>query len=147
MTEVLLIAPPPVLFERPPVGDRTLSILPLGLLYIAEHLRARGRQALILRLGTMAARLLERTGEAAGEAAWRRLLAQILDAERPRMVGVECHWSYTSEGAFEVARLIKEIDPRLPVITGGIHVSGLGRSVLEEHAFFDAVVIGEGERP
>jgi radical SAM superfamily enzyme YgiQ (UPF0313 family) len=50
----------------------------------------------------------------------------------------------TSKTAVAIAHAVKEIDPHIPVFTGGPHVTFDYRNLLQNHPF-DYVVLGEGE--
>lgn len=67
-----------------------------------------------------------------------------IDAFRPDIVGITSTTSTFPSGA-ELAELVKELDRRITVIAGGVHVSALPERSLLEHRAIDAVVLGEGE--
>jgi anaerobic magnesium-protoporphyrin IX monomethyl ester cyclase len=71
-------------------------------------------------------------------------LIKKIKEEPPVCVGIS---AFTNEivQAGVIAKAIKEIFPRLPVIIGGPHASIMPKLTLEEFPDFDLAVIGEGE--
>lgn len=70
-------------------------------------------------------------------------VSEILRTE-PEMVG----FSTTTSGfldAVDMATTIKTLRPDLPTVFGGVHVSALGRALLERFPSIDYLVLGEGE--
>lgn len=71
------------------------------------------------------------------------LLTQ-LQADKPEIVGVTS-MSNSFESAQKVCRTVKEVDPDILTVMGGIHATVLSDSILEKHKDVDAIVRGEGE--
>lgn len=143
---VLLIHPPPDMEETLDRTDRLMRIVPSGLQFVAEHLRAIGRRATILRLEIMAANAVGGRREAPGVDGYRAHLAAALEmAGDVSVVGIQCHWSFYQSGALQTARLCRELRPDIKVVLGGAHASSLPRALLDFEQSIDAIVVGEGE--
>ena len=73
-------------------------------------------------------------------------LQEVLNKENPDIVGITAVTS-SFPGAVGIARQIKKIDSRLPVIGGGLHFSLNYRKILtrEEGSFFDFICVMNGE--
>jgi clorobiocin biosynthesis protein CloN6 len=67
----------------------------------------------------------------------RALLAS-LDA---RLIGIDLHWMVHVQGSLEVARLVKEVHPEIPVIFGGISSTFYARELMA-YPFIDMVMKG-----
>ena len=99
-----------------PVSDMVPSstvfeMYPLGFLTIASYLRAQGMSARIVNL---ALRMMnDRHFD----------VPAFIARQRPRAVGIDLHWLPHAHGALEVARVVKEIHPDVPVIFGGLSSS------------------------
>ena len=72
-------------------------------------------------------------------------LSAVMKEFKPSLVGIRENYTVDVAAVSDVARQVKSIDPDVPVVIGGHHVS-----LSPQDAFIpqvDAVVIGEGERP
>jgi len=96
-----------------PVSDMVPSspvfeMYPIGFLTIASYLHARGFS---VRIVNLALRMINS----------RRFdVPDFLRRQRTRAVGIDLHWLPHAHGALEVARIVKEIHPDVPVILGGL---------------------------
>ncbi len=117
--DLLLLHPPSVYDFREksifygPVSDLIPSspvfeMYPLGFLTIASYLRERGMN---VRIANLAVRMMEEP---------RFSVPRFLASVRPGAVGIDLHWLPHAHGALEVARVVKEIHPDIPVIMGGL---------------------------
>ena len=96
-----------------PVSDlipssTVFEMYPLGFLTIASYLQARG---LRVRIVNLAVRMMKDRNFS---------VPTFLRSQRPRAVGIDLHWLPHAHGALEVARIVKEIHPDVPVIMGGL---------------------------
>ena len=153
--KVLLIEPP-----RNYVGERInrsmfsteqrMGIrlgLPLGLLYVAGALRKEGHDPEIFDT------LSPDHGEVLfyGDDGLIRhgisdeAIREKVRKAKPDLVGIGNRFSMHFNHAAATARLVKEIDPSIPVMLGGNHASAIGDKVLLEHPEFDFCIQGEGE--
>jgi B12-binding domain/radical SAM domain protein len=96
-----------------PVSDlipssTVFEMYPLGFLTISSYLQARG---LKVRIVNLAVRMMKDRDFSAPD---------FLRTLRPKAVGIDLHWLPHAHGALEVARIVKEIHPDVPVIMGGL---------------------------
>ena len=111
-----------------PVSARMIpAFIPHGLLYIAAYAIKRGY--------TVA--LYDRNIE--GDA-----LEAILKRYRPRVVGMGCLTGTVIDDAVSVSKRIRNFEPSIKIVWGGIHTTLYPDSVLKND-FVDFVVIGDGE--
>ncbi|MGA8262537.1 MAG: TIGR04190 family B12-binding domain/radical SAM domain protein [Arenicellales bacterium] len=143
--DLLLLHPPSVYDFRErailygPVSDlipssTVFEMYPLGFLTIVSYLHERGMRARIVNL---ALRMInDRRFDV------RRFLAKL----RPRAVGIDLHWMPHCQGALEVARLVKETHPEVPVIMGGLSSTYYHRELIE-YPQVDFVLRGDSTEP
>lgn len=75
-------------------------------------------------------------------------LRQTIESLGPHLViGLSCYSSFDYMRVMALARYVKRCFPGVPLVTGGYHASALPGDVVFEGSPFDAVVVGEGERP
>jgi radical SAM superfamily enzyme YgiQ (UPF0313 family) len=101
---------------------------PLGLLYIATHLRRHGHTVTLLD----------------GERLGNRNLLRRLRRFAPELVGITA----TTFSFFEAAALVERIrhqNPRAQIVMGGPHVTALAADTLARIPGLDACMVGEGE--
>jgi len=125
--KALLILPPSFSIVKAVVGG---SGPPLGLAYLASVARERGWKVEIIDGVTEEPSVDE--------------LRRRIKAFSPDIVGLTATTSAILD-AYEVARLVKEIDPEILVMIGGPHATFMAREVLEECPYIDLVVRGEGD--
>ena len=123
---VALVQPPP----RSEFDRHWARFPSLGIAYVASSLRAAGHDVVLLD----------------GKLAYLDVdeIVERVRSSRPGLVGITC-MTVEFPRAAEIARRIKENDPRVPVVVGGAHVNAVGRQALEEGAGFDFACVGEGE--
>ena len=119
-------------FLSTPPGKTTELWPPLGLLYIASSLRARGR-----------------TDVQVLDAFCRNLTADGLVDEvvraRPDVFGINCS-THTFLSAIEALRRIHEARPETTLVMGGYHSTFAAERILRDYPFVDYVIKGEAER-
>jgi len=122
-----------------PVSDMVPSstvfeMYPLGFLTIASYLHAQGMSARIVNL---ALRMMND----------RRFdVPAFIARQRPRAVGIDLHWLPHAHGALEVARIVKEIHPDVPVIMGGLSSTYFHRELID-YPQVDFVLRGDSTEP
>jgi len=122
-----------------PVSDMVPSstvfeMYPLGFLTIASYLHARGTS---VRIVNLALRMMND----------RRFdVPAFIARQRPRVVGIDLHWLPHAHGALEVARIVKEIHPDLPVIMGGLSSTYFHRELID-YPQVDFVLRGDSTEP
>ncbi|MBW1800192.1 MAG: cobalamin-dependent protein [Deltaproteobacteria bacterium] len=62
----------------------------------------------------------------------------------PDVVGITC-LTPGRKRTFEVAQLVKDFDPGIKVVLGGVHATIMYRQILENYPQVDFIVLGEGE--
>lgn len=102
---------------------------PLGIAYLASHMRAHGHEAEILDFNI--------SGYSP------RRLALALKRFKPSVVGISA-FTETYPNAVDIAQQVKQHDPEITVVMGGPHPSILPDEVVAEPEV-DYVVVGEGE--
>jgi B12-binding domain/radical SAM domain protein len=106
-----------------PVSDMVPSstvfeMYPLGFLTIASFLHDRGMS---VRIVNLALRMMNsRRFDVPG------FLARL----KPKAIGIDLHWLPHAHGALEVARIVKELHPEVPVIMGGLSSSYYHRELI-----------------
>jgi anaerobic magnesium-protoporphyrin IX monomethyl ester cyclase len=115
-----------------PYHNGTADIPPLGLECIAAVLLKNGMNVSIIDLDVHPSLHV-----------YDYLLTQ-LQADKPEIVGVTS-MSNSFESALKVCRTVKEVDPDILTVMGGIHATVLSDSILEKHKDVDAIVRSEGE--
>jgi B12-binding domain/radical SAM domain protein len=122
-----------------PVSDMVPSstvfeMYPLGFLTIASFLHDRG---LKVRIVNLALRMMNS----------RRFdVPRFLARQRPKAVGVDLHWLPHAHGALEVARIVKEVHPQVPVILGGLSSTYFHRELIA-YPQVDFVIRGDSTEP
>ncbi len=122
-----------------PVSDMVPSstvfeMYPLGFLTIASYLHAQGMNARIVNL---ALRMMnDRHFD----------VPAFIARQRPRAVGIDLHWLPHAHGALEIARIVKEIHPGVPVIFGGLSSSYFHKELVA-YPQVDYVLRGDSTEP
>jgi B12-binding domain/radical SAM domain protein len=122
-----------------PVSDMVPSstvfeMYPLGFLTIASYLHDRGMQ---VRIVNLALRMMNS----------RRFdVPRFLARQKPKAVGIDLHWLPHAHGALEVARIVKELHPHVPVIMGGLSSSYFHRELVG-YPQVDYVLRGDSTEP
>ncbi len=124
MTDVLLIYPRTG-WDIAGVTTR----LPLALLYIGTYLQRRGFSVEII--------------DQRVDPDWNESLKTAL-AQSPLWVGISTMTGRQIRNGLAAAQMIREFDPAIPIVWGGVHPSILPEQVLD-HPLVDMVVVGEGE--
>jgi B12-binding domain/radical SAM domain protein len=144
-TDLLLLHAPSVYDFRDhailygPVSDMIPSstvfeMYPLGFLTIASYLHAHGLQ---VRIVNLALRMMNS----------RRFdVPAFLARQRPAAVGIDLHWLPHAHGALEVARIVKELHPKVPVIMGGLSSTYFHRELIA-YPQVDYVLRGDSTEP
>ncbi len=122
-----------------PVSDMVPSstvfeMYPLGFLTIGSYLHERGMS---VRIVNLALRMMNS----------RRFdVPAFIARQRPRAVGIDLHWLPHAHGALEVARIVKEKHPDVPVIMGGLSATYFHRELID-YPQVDFVLRGDSTEP
>ena len=122
-----------------PVSDMVPSstvfeMYPLGFLTIASYLHDRGMD---VRIVNLALRMMGSRGFD---------VPAFLGRQRPRAVGIDLHWLPHAHGALEVAHIVKEVHPGVPVIFGGLSSSYFHQELIT-YPQVDFVLRGDSTEP
>jgi len=104
---------------------------PLGLAYLASALTEAGDEVKILDLVVFPYS--------------RAMLKTVLEKFKPQLAGLTAV-TMTFDSAMAVTRDIKDLNPDIPTVMGGPHVTFRARETLSEHGELDVLVLGEGEQ-
>jgi len=96
-----------------PVSDlipssTVFEMYPLGFLTMSSYLQKQGMR---VRIANLAVRMIKDREFS---------VPDFIKTLRPKAVGIDLHWLPHAHGALEVARIVKEIHPNVPVIMGGL---------------------------
>ena len=145
--DVILIHPPAIYDFRKKalfpgsigytVGRSTAQFITpsIGVLSIAEYLDRHGYRVMV---DNIAERMITDPGFDAEE---------YIKNLNSRVFAVGLHWCVHSQGAIEVARLIKKLHPDSMVLLGGLTSTVFHEEIIEKYEFIDAVIRGEAEKP
>jgi len=125
--KVMLIFPPSKFVLKDKLG---ITSVPLGLAYLASFIEKDGHKVKIIDSNTLGYRIKD--------------IKEEIEKFNPHLVGVTATTSCIYD-AYEVAKIIKEVDPGIKVVIGGPHVTFIAKETLKECPFIDVVVRGEGE--
>lgn len=143
--DLLLIHPPSVYDFRQraimygPISDLIPSspvfeMYPLGFLTMTDYLESRG---LKVRIVNLALRMMND----------RRFdVPAFLSNLKPRAVGIGLHWLPHAHGSIEVAKLIKQFHPQVPVIFGGLSATYFHQELIQ-YPQVDYVLRGDSVEP
>lgn len=122
---------------RAKIADNDLSpILPLGAMYVVQHLNDAGYRVAFLHLSSYMSQP-ENQGVP---------LKDILARFPAKFCAIQCNWFLYIGGTAEVSRTYRELFPTSKIIAGGIHASSCHQQMLDNIPELDAVVLGEGEQ-
>ncbi len=134
--------PPVILNGQKPVLDADVAYshqfvsIPVGIFNMANNLEKAGFSVGILNLGE--GLLFKKDDDALKD-----IIKYYLEKYKPGIVGIDLHWWVHSAGAVETARLIKEIDPNIITLLGGITSSYYAEDILRDFSCIDYVLTGE----
>jgi radical SAM superfamily enzyme YgiQ (UPF0313 family) len=119
--------------EKKPIltYSQTSSVIPLGMLSIAQHLKNQGFSIRVIHLPSMD---MEKT------------LTDHLRRNIADVVFIQCHWYLYGEGAVKVAEEYKRLFPDSKIFLGGFHATFYASEIMEKYAFIDGVILGESEK-
>lgn len=132
----------PVVFIAPPAYGAFGPIFPRGVTAVASYLNQHGIPALVVPLGHY---VDDFHGAEDARARTLEVLRDVISALKPRAFGMGATFSYLYPRACEIARMVRTIDPSIPIVIGGAHVTYQDKECLEEAPEIDVVVRGEGE--
>lgn len=133
----VLLVQPPIVYPDEPIAGRHQNVrqkeayIEIGLLSIASFLESKGVEVTFLNLANSETPIVD--------------LTDLIKSRHFHLVAISCMSGYAYPSLRIYPRLIKELDPRVFVLTGGQHSGPLGKIVLDEIQEIDCVVRYEGE--
>jgi anaerobic magnesium-protoporphyrin IX monomethyl ester cyclase len=124
MARVVLVHP------NPGPKDRDQQILPLGILYVAAPLVADGYDVSVI--------------DQRKDARWRETLRDLALLPDTLCVGISTMTGPQIAHGLDMAKVVRDARPKLPIVWGGVHPSLLPEQTAE-HPLVDIACFGEGE--
>ena len=129
MMDVTLINPP---LDKQTTSKFPMSGIPIGIACLAAYLRENN-----IEVSTIDAPIENYD--------YKQTAKKVIELN-PQIVGVSC-LTENRYAALKTLKEIKELNPRIKLVIGGIHVTPLDELTLRNYPFIDVVVRGEGEIP
>ncbi|MFH1744577.1 MAG: radical SAM protein [bacterium] len=126
------------------LGEKIFAVLPLNLLYLGSFLQSKNLKCKIYELGAFDSDESVVEGDRIRYGLSDDKITEIIEKEKPKIIGLSCMYSRHYIDVVNIAMLIKRINPTIKVVTGGNHATDLCEFVLKNN-YFDFVVRGEGE--
>jgi len=153
--KILLVEPPNVPEEDFNHGiaanNRYPMYEPYGLGVISSCIGLRGYSTDIIDLNFMLQDCFKKDQENFEYKIWKELLKQKIDEFHPDIVGLTCMFTVSHRSMVRVARFVKEYNPKIIIVVGGVHTtmasgseSMPGRLVLEDCQEVDFTCLNEG---
>jgi len=132
----------------PPEENRRL-IPRLGIMYISSFLKSNGLDVSILDCKALDFSFRDKNSyKIINNSIWCPIDWSRLEREiskiKPDIVGISA-MTNDINNAHEVAKIVKRLNKKIPVIIGGVHATCMPKETLEEFPYFDILVRGEGE--
>jgi radical SAM superfamily enzyme YgiQ (UPF0313 family) len=140
--DFIFFHPPAILNDSKPILDADVAYthqfvsIPVGLFSMADNIERSRFSVGILNLGERL--LVKKDNEGLKD-----IIKYYLEKYRPRIVGIDLHWWVHSAGAMETARLIKEIEPHIITLLGGITSSYYAEEIIKNFVCIDYILTGE----
>lgn len=136
MLDCLLVHTPKFQNYYYALGNYTsLQLMSIGLFALADAVHQAGFKTRIIHLGL----------ENALNPRFR--IASYLRANPTKLVGLSCQFHAQLYDTLRAARAVKDHDPSIFVVIGGMAATCFAEEILAQHPAVDAVVRGEGEKP
>jgi anaerobic magnesium-protoporphyrin IX monomethyl ester cyclase len=142
--KVVLVNPPQTLPAKSVGVLEARAHPPLSLLYLAAVLEKSGVEVSIVDALVTGEELLFREGDWLHFGAPWKILKQIIADLKPDIVGITSPFTSQLRNALKMADIVKEINPKIPVIAGGPHAAVSPNDFLVDTSI-DVVALGEGE--
>jgi anaerobic magnesium-protoporphyrin IX monomethyl ester cyclase len=130
--DVVLVSPPFNLKENFGLLDFVGQYgSPINLLYLASNLEKEGISTKLVDLSYENKSIEE--------------CAQYIVSMNPEFVGVAVHFTFLANKSLKLISLIKNCNPKIRIIVGGVHFTSLSEQTMNECPEIDVGIIGEGE--
>jgi magnesium-protoporphyrin IX monomethyl ester (oxidative) cyclase len=140
MTKILLINPYITVAKDDPAQPAPMLSLP----YLAAYLEKHGFKVGLIDAAGQGCDRRENIGAKIRYGLTAQEISNCIKAEKPDIVGITAPSTSHAADVHDMARLAKEIYPKVKVVCGGAHASSNPGSVLADENI-DLVIIGEGE--
>lgn len=140
--DFIFFHPPAILNGQEPILDADNAFshqfvsIPVGCFTLANNLEKSGFNVGILNLGEKM--LVKKDSEELKD-----IIKYYLEKYMPKIVGIDLHWWVHSAGSVETARLIKEINPKIITLLGGITSSYYAEEIMRDFSSIDYILTGE----
>ncbi|MCF8081362.1 MAG: cobalamin-dependent protein [Desulfobacterales bacterium] len=124
----ILLAYPYCLEER--IHEEDVRVPPIGLYNVAATLIEAGHDVVL-------ANFQDKKGKMED-------IRRVIAGQKPDLVGISI-LNANRSGGIEIARIVKQIAPRTPVVLGGVGATFLWKLLLRHFPEIDYVVVGEGD--
>ncbi|MBF0363056.1 MAG: cobalamin-dependent protein [Oligoflexia bacterium] len=145
--KILLINPP---VSRPSnISDETMRLtpmFPLGLAYLSSYLKSKGHEIVII--DALLSNDFQKGFYENGRIRYGlsdNTLKKEMELIDPDVIGVTCLFSSAEWDARNIARISKEVNPKIKVFLGGVHATVSSRFIIEKDRNVDGIIKGEGE--
>lgn len=118
--------------------------IPLGLANIGAILETNGYNVSIIDALAEGIDIVKKTKNYTRIGLSKETIIEKLNYYKPDIVGISTMFTAYSADAHDIAKIVKQVNPKTLVIFGGAHASILYKNVLHDHNV-NIVVIGEGE--
>lgn len=119
---------------------------PYGCGVLSKNLKLRGYETSILDLNFDLLLTAYDDPKTFDFTAWKKMLMDRVLAFKPDLVAITCMFSISHENMCDAANLIKQTDPGVAIITGGVHVTNARKMVLEACQSIDFIGLYEGDK-
>jgi len=142
--KIALIQPPLLDVSGKKISTRVEVEVPLGIAYLTAVLERDGHECLVMdAILEGYGQVFEHRGCQAFGLDYQQIAQRVVDAD-VRLVFISCIFFNQRSSALEVARQIRELNPGIKIVAGGIGAF-VNPEWMLEGGFVDVVVIGEGE--
>ncbi|MBI4861866.1 MAG: radical SAM protein, partial [Candidatus Riflebacteria bacterium] len=124
------------LFESATGTTDLLTMIPMGMLSLANELHRAGTHVVVVNVAKM-------FQEARDRGAPQVDLERIVAAIPARLFAIDLHWAAHAPGAIELAQVCKRVWRDSFVLLGGFTATRFHEEILRDHPCVDAVVLGE----
>lgn len=138
--KILLIYPPVTIYGPGKISPHP----PLGLAYLAAYLEKAGCLVKILDALALGRDKIRKQGKLTRVGLGKRELKKEIKDFNPDIAGVSVMFTAFVQDAYDIAQLVKEVNPKITTVFGGAHVSIDPKTALKNKNV-DIAVKGEGE--
>lgn len=124
------------LFESATGTTDLLTMIPMGMLSLANELHQAGMNAVVVNVAKM---FQQARDEGRVQVDLDRILAEI----PARIFAIDLHWAAHTPGAIDLAQACKKVWPDSFMLLGGFTATRFHEEILRDYPFVDAVVLGE----